>query len=354
MFSRLYGVLLPFFVSFLLAYVLDPLVGFVQHKCRVRNRALAVVVTLLLVVTLAVGAVAALRKPVMDQVNAAWAGFQNYIADFNIDDYVSAETQEKLLQWQEDWDWQTVLANPELTNSIKELLPRIGNWITGGLSWMSELIVVFIGFMYLIFLMIDMPNIRANYSNYIPRKIRPQVVALMGNIDRNMNAYFRGQAMVATCVGVLFAIGFTIIGLPMGIAMGLIIGLLNMIPYMQALGIPPCIVLCLIQSAQTGQPVWLTLLLMAVVFIVVQSIQDMFLTPKIMGDVTGLSPAAILLSLSIWGALFGVIGMIIALPLTTLIIAYYDRYVANRGIGSRAHQADYRGRIRKKQPTANS
>ncbi len=348
MFSRLYGVLLPFFVSFLLAYVLDPIVGFIQTKCRVRNRALAVCVTLLLAVSIVVGAVAALRKPVTEQVNAAWTGFQNYIAAFNINDYVSAETQEKLLQWQTEWDWQSILANPELTNSIKNLIPSIGNWITGGLSWMSELLVVFIGFMYLIFLMIDFPNIRANYSRFIPRKIRPKVVMLMGDIDRNMNAYFRGQATVATCVGILFAIGFTIIGMPMGIAMGLIIGLLNMVPYMQALGIPPCIVLCLIQSAQTGQPVWLTLLMMAAVFVVVQTIQDMVLTPKIMGDVTGMSPAAILLSLSIWGALCGVIGMIIALPITTLIISYYDRFFANRGVSSRAHQADYRGRLRKK------
>ena len=347
MFSRLYGVLLPFFVSFLLAYVLDPIVVFIQTKCRVRNRVLAVVITLVLAVGIVVGAIAALRKPVMDQVNTAWVGFQNYIATFDINQYMSAETQEKLLQWQEEWDWKSLLANPELTTSIKELLPKIGNWITGGLSWMSELLVVFIGFMYLIFLMIDFPNIRANYSKFIPRKIRPRVVTLMGDIDRNMNAYFRGQAMVATCVGVLFAIGFTITGMPMGIAMGLIIGLLNMVPYMQALGIPPCIVLCLIQSAQTGQPVWLTLLLMAIVFIVVQSIQDMVLTPKIMGNVTGMSPAAILLSLSIWGAICGVIGMIIALPITTLIISYYDRYIANRGVSSRAYQDDYRGRIRK-------
>ena len=347
MFSRLYGVLLPFFVSFLLAYVLDPIVVFIQTKCRVRNRALAVVVTLVLAVGIVAGAIEALRKPVMEQVNTAWVGFQNYIATFDINQYMSAETQEKLLQWQEEWDWKSLLANPELTTSIKELLPKIGNWITGGLSWMSELVVVFIGFMYLIFLMIDFPNIRANYSKFIPRKIRPRVVTLMGDIDRNMNAYFRGQAMVATCVGVLFAIGFTITGMPMGIAMGLIIGLLNMVPYMQALGIPPCIVLCLIQSAQTGQPVWLTILLMAIVFIVVQSIQDMVLTPKIMGNVTGMSPAAILLSLSIWGAICGVIGMIIALPITTLIISYYDRYIANRGVSSRAYQDDYRGRIRK-------
>lgn len=106
MFGRLYGVLLPFFVSFLLAYVLDPVVVFIQTKCRVRNRALAVVVTLVLAFGIVAGAIAALRKPVMDQVNAAWTGFQNYIATFDINQYVSAETQEKLLQWQEDLDWK--------------------------------------------------------------------------------------------------------------------------------------------------------------------------------------------------------------------------------------------------------
>lgn len=347
MFKALYSVLLPFFVSYLLAYILDPVVGFVQNKCRVKNRVLSVLITLVAVIGLVIGGIASLRKPVVEQVNAAWAGFQTYIARFNIDDYVSADTQEKLIRMADEWNLESLLANPEVTQSIKELLPRIGNWITGGLSWLSGLLVLFIGLMYLVFLMIDMPNIRANYAKYIPLKIRPQVVTLMGDIDRNMNAYFRGQAMVAGCVGILFAIGFSITGMPMGIAMGLIIGVLNMVPYMQALAIPPCIILCLIQSSQTGQPVWLTLLMMAIVFIVVQTFQDMYLTPKIMGDVTGMSPAAILLSLSIWGALFGVIGMILALPITTLIISYYQRYIANRGATGRANQPDYRGRLRK-------
>jgi predicted PurR-regulated permease PerM len=150
---------------------------------------------------------------------------------------------------------------------------------------------------------------------------------LMTDLDRNMNAYFRGQALVASIVGILFAIGFQIIGLPMGIGIGLIIGVLNLVPYMQALGIPPCILLGLIQSAETGRPVWVVMLCIAAVFIVVQSIQDMVLVPKIMGNVTGMGPAWILLSLSIWGSLLGIIGMIIALPLTTLLVSYYKRFV---------------------------
>lgn len=346
MFSRLYGVLLPFFVSLLLAYVLDPIVVFFQTKCRIRNRVLAVMVTLILVIGVVTGAVFALRQPVRAQVKAAWQGFENFAATFDINDYVSPETQEKFLSWTKEMNWEEVLMDPEVTQTIKDIVPTIANWITGGLSWLSELVVVFIGLLYLIFLMIDLPNIRKNMPGLIPPKYRMQVMTLLKDMDRNMNAYFRGQALIATCVGILFAIGFSITGMPMGIAMGLIIGVLNMVPYMQGLGIPPCIILCLIQSAQTGQPVWMTLLFMALVFIVVQSIQDLVLTPKIMGNVTGMSPAAILLSLCVWGAIFGVIGMIIALPMTTLIISYYRHHIVNRGVSSRAHQAEYRGRLR--------
>ena len=150
---------------------------------------------------------------------------------------------------------------------------------------------------------------------------------LLRDLDRNMNAYFRGQALVAGIVGILFAIGFQIIGLPMGIGIGLIIGVLNLVPYMQALGIPPCILLGLIQSAESGRPVWVVMLCIAAVFIIVQTIQDMVLVPKIMGNVTGMGPAWILLSLSIWGSLLGFVGMIIALPLTTLLVSYYKRFV---------------------------
>ena len=127
--------------------------------------------------------------------------------------------------------------------------------------------------------------------------------------------------------GSLFPIGFAFIGLPMGIGIGLFIGVLNLVPYLQTLGIPPCIILGLIQSAETGRPIWVVMLCIAAVFIIVQTIQDMILVPKIMGDVTGMGPAWILLSLSVWGALLGFVGMIIALPVTTLLVSYYKRFV---------------------------
>ena len=327
MIHRLYGVLVPFFVSFVLAYILAPIVDFVQVKCRVRNRVLSVLITLTVVFGVLVGLIAILTPVVGREVKAAGEGIETYIANFDADRYFSAETQERLHTWAENFNMEEMLSYPEVRDAVKTLIPKITAWISGGLSWLAELVVVFVGLLYLIFLLIEFPDIQQNWSKYLPEKIRSRAITLMEDINRNMNAYFRGQALVAAIVGVLFAIGFCIIGLPMGIAMGLIIGVLNLVPYMQALGIPPCIILCLVQSAQTGRPVWVTLLCMALVFVVVQTIQDTFLTPKIMGKVTGMGPAAILLSLSIWGALFGVIGMIVALPLTTLGISYYKHYV---------------------------
>lgn len=327
MLSRLYGILLPFFVSFLLAWLLDPVVSFIQNKCRVKFRALSVAITLILFVGLISFGVYLLIPAVGSEVKSSAAAVEQYFAHFDISQYLTPEQQQKIQETLNGLNMTSLLSYPEVRDGIKNFLPQIGSWITGGLSWLSELLVLFIGLLYLIFLLISFPDIRANWRNYIPKKYLPQVETIVHELSVNMNAYFRGQALVALCVGILFAIGFVITGMPMGFVMGLIIGLLNLVPYMQALGIPPCILLCLVQSAQTGQPVWLTLLLMVIVFIVVQSIQDLLLTPKIMGKVTGLGPAAILLSLSIWGALMGVVGMIIALPLTSLGISCYRHYV---------------------------
>jgi predicted PurR-regulated permease PerM len=334
MFSRLYGILLPFFVSFLLAWLLDPLVSFIQHKCRVKFRVLSVAITLILFVGLLTLAIYLLIPAVEREVRASAVAVEQYFANFDMDAYLSAEQQEKLHETLDGLNMESLLSYPEVRDGIKNFLPQIGSWITGGLSWLSELLVVFIGFLYLIFLLVSFPTIRANWRRYIPQKHLPEVSTIVHELSVNMNAYFRGQGLIALCVGILFAIGFTLTGMPMGFVMGLIIGVLNLVPYMQALGIPPCIILCLVQSAQTGQPVWLTLLLMTIVFIVVQTFQDMFLTPKIMGKVTGLGPAAILLSLSFWGALMGVVGMIIALPLTSLGISCYKHYVLHEPFAS--------------------
>ena len=169
----------------------------------------------------------------------------------------------------------------------------------------------------------------------LPLRFRHFAVKLVSDVGQGMNKYFRGQGLVAFCVGVLFSIGFLIIDFPMAIGLGMFIGLLNMVPYLQLIGFIPVTVLAVVKAADTGESFWLIMLGAIIVFTVVQIIQDTILTPRIMGKVMGLNSAIILLSLSIWGSLLGIMGMIIALPMTTLIITYYQDYVINKKRGER-------------------
>ena len=324
---RLSGVLLPFLISFVVAYMLAPIVNFFQHTCRLKSRVLSIIVTILLVIGVLTGAVAAVMPAISRQANALSQSVKTYVSQWDGSEYFSPQVNQRIEEIIQSIDIKTLIESQEIQQGIKKVLPILGDWISSGVNALMGLAVAFICILYIIFLLIDYEKITTNWHKYIPTRFRDSIVMLISDLDRNMNAYFRGQALVASIVGILFAIGFQIIGLPMGIGIGLFIGLLNLVPYMQALGIPPCILLGLIQSAETGRPVWVVMLCIAAVFIIVQSIQDMVLVPKIMGDVTGMGPAWILLSLSVWGSLLGFVGMIIALPVTTLLVSYYKRFV---------------------------
>ena len=113
----------------------------------------------------------------------------------------------------------------------------------------------------------------------------------------------------------------------MGVVLGLFIGILNLVPYLQLISLPITLILCLMAAISGQAEFWTIFWESMAVYVIVQCIQDLYLTPKIMGKAMGLNPAIILLSLSIWGALLGFLGLIIALPLTTLILSYYDLYV---------------------------
>ena len=151
------------------------------------------------------------------------------------------------------------------------------------------------------------------------------------DVESGMAGYFRGQSLGALCVGILFAIGFVIIDFPLAIPLGLFIGFLNLVPYLQTLGFVPALMLSLLKAHDTGESFWVIFLSAVAVFAIVQTIQDTIIVPKVMGHVTGLNAAVILLSLSVWGSLLGFIGLIIALPLTTILISYYKRYVLEKG-----------------------
>jgi predicted PurR-regulated permease PerM len=180
------------------------------------------------------------------------------------------------------------------------------------------------------FILLDFNKLSRGFKAAIPAKYRRMALRIFSDVADTMSRYFRGQAAVSFFVGVIFAIEFYIIGLPMAIAFGMFVGLLNMVPYLQLISIPIAAFLCLVATAATGASFWVMFAWVIAAYIICQVIQDMVLIPTIMKNQMGLNPAIIFLSLSLWVYVLGFIGLIIGLPLTTLIISYYCEYVLHQ------------------------
>ncbi|WP_277098978.1 AI-2E family transporter [Coprobacter secundus] len=321
------GALLPFLVAWLLAYLIHPLVDFFKKKCHIRNNFLAIV-TALISIILFFSLLGWIFIPsILDEIDKIKIMIQDYSDnEYNIP--FLPESWKLFIQENIDFERIAGMMNKEdWSNLVKKALSETWIIISGSVSQIITIVSWFIVLIYLIFILLDYDKIICGFRNMIPRQYRRPVLSILSDVQVSMNRYFRGQALVAFIVGILFSIGFLIVGMPLAIVLGLFIGLLNMVPYLQIIGFIPTILLCLLRSAETNENFWVLFAACLVVFIVVQLIQDLFLVPRIMGHVTGLNPAIILLSLSIWGSLLGIIGMIIALPLTTLLLAYYQKYI---------------------------
>jgi predicted PurR-regulated permease PerM len=212
-------------------------------------------------------------------------------------------------------------------DTAKNLLPGAWGVLSGAANVLTFITGILVIMLYVVFLLIDYHNMAARWRDYLPPSIRDDVSGFVEEFIQATNRYFRSQALVACCVAVLFAIGFSIIGLPLAILMGIFIGLLNMVPYLQVLGIIPCLMLAGLKALEQGDSFLGGLGIVMLVFGVVQVIQETVLVPRIQGKAMGLSPAIILLSISVWGKLLGFLGLILALPLTCLGLAYYRRYL---------------------------
>ncbi len=328
--ERLSGVLLPFFVAWLVAYFIYPLVTFFQYRLKVKNRVLSIFCALLVITAVGVGAFYLLVPPMAQE----FVRVKDLVADYFTNRTTGSNIPQVLSEFlRENVDPQLVtrlFQEGNLLEAVKETLPRMWNLLSESINLLFSAFTVFLVLLYVVFILLDYESIADGWVHLIPPRYRAFAIGIRDDVKDGMNRYFRGQAFVAFCVGVLFCIGFLIIDFPMAIGLGLFIGALNLVPYLQVIGFIPTVILAMLKASDTGGNFWLILLAALVVFAVVQAIQDGFIVPRVMGKITGLNPAIILLSLSVWGSLMGMLGMIIALPLTTLMISYYQRFIINR------------------------
>ena len=222
-----------------------------------------------------------------------------------------------------------IFSQENIVNAVKNIMPKIVSVLSQSIDIVIGIVASLVTLLYVVFILLDYEAFSKGWYKLVPFKYRSTVKTICNDATTSMNKYFRGQSLIATIVAILSCIGFLIVNLPMAIGLGILVGICTMIPYMKFIALIPGVVLALLKAADTGDNVWLILLTMFAVFAVVQIIEDTLLTPNIMGKITGLPPAIILLALSVWGSLLGILGMIIALPITSLLYSYYKNFVNN-------------------------
>lgn len=327
--ERLSGVLLPFFIAWLIAYLVYPLVKFFQYRLKLKNRLLSIFCALFIITLTGVAIFYLLIPPMISEIgrmNKLLVSYLSHGGGANIPHTLS----EFIHEYIDLAAINQMLSEENILATIKTTLPKMWAILAESINILFSIFASFIILLYVIFILLDYEAIAEGWLHLLPNKYRHFASHLVYDIQNGMNKYFRGQALVALCVGILFSIGFLIIDFPMAIALGLFIGALNMVPYLQIIGFFPTLILAILKAADTGDNFWVVIAGALAVFTIVQIIQDTLLVPKIMGKITGLNPAIILLSLSIWGSLMGMLGMIIALPLTTLMLSYYQRFIINK------------------------
>ena len=321
-------VLIPFFAAWAIAWILAPVVNFFQNTCRLRSRVLSVLITLALLIGLGCAVAWLIIPPLIDGVTQIKEALLSYLASGHIRNIHLPEWLDHLMQqWLDQEKIQSMLRSDNLMKTIRETLPHVWNMLVSTANLVMSLVGAAFGALYLFFLLLDYDYYTTAWINWLPRTQRNFFRRLSEDLGNNMRGYFRGQALVALSNCVMFTLGFWIIGLPMPLGMGLFVGLISFIPYVQVVGFAPAAVLALMEMSDTGRSFWGLMALVLLVYIVVQVLQDTVFTPRIMGKIMGLSSAMVLLSLSIWSYMAGIIGLIIALPLTTIILAYYKRYI---------------------------
>lgn len=252
--QAIWSIILPFLLAGIFAYVVMPLVRFFQYTLHLRSRGLSVLLTLLLLGALVTLGVIFVVPSVKAEVEKTLQVISGYSGGQDLLTMLLPKSVRNYLSGGINWgSFSQHLSFEKILENTKLLLDQLGGIINGTLSVFSWGFVFLIGIIYFIFILLDFENLGRGFIGLFPKRTRPTVHAIFSDLDRYMNSYFRGQAFVAISVGLLLSVGFNIIGLPLATAMGIFIGLLNFIPYMQALGVIPLGLACLLMAAQTGE-----------------------------------------------------------------------------------------------------
>lgn len=319
--SYFYNLVLPLSVAGILALVLYPVVDFLETHLRM-HRAVATGLILLLFLVIIVGAVVLVVPTLVREISHFTELAPGVISSWQ--HYLSSRFP---------GIFKTVMANVG-EDTLMDIVPDMERPGVKIKSYAG--ILVGLGFvpLFLYFALVSGGHLRAQIESFLAvfsEAARKRVLYFIDVFTRQVTGFFQGQLVIAVIMGVMFAAGFSLIGLKGSIVVGLVLGLLNIVPFLGTLvGLLVVLPLAYFQTGGSLQLVGLSL----VVFTVVQLVESWLLTPRIMAHRSGLHPALVVISVFFWGtALGGIIGMILAVPLTAFLVAVWAQAKAGLARG---------------------
>jgi predicted PurR-regulated permease PerM len=309
-------VFLQLFIAFALAYVLNPAVTQLERKGL--RRPYGIILVFSATTLLCVGFAAFLTVSIAGEISSVQLNIPAYaqhlyeISPRALKAYLGIETPAKLLYRLDELLQQARAVAPDLLKPSLQFLQKAFSSTIGVLLALLGYLIIPV---YLFYLLADLPQLKAFVESYIPERFRPLYAEKTTEIDAVLSGFIRGQLSVCAVLAVLYSLGLYVIGIDLAIAIGTLAGVAFIIPYVgTVIGIVLSMVMALLKFNDMLHP-----LLCLGWFGLVQMLEGMVLTPKIVGDTVGLHPLVAIVALLIGGQLFGVMGMLLAVPLTAVL-----------------------------------
>jgi predicted PurR-regulated permease PerM len=328
-FALVWPVLKLFVVALVLAYLFDPLVDRFEKLRFGRSAAVGLLIFLILAFT--VGFIALIIPILASNAADFIARFPTYYMKAqNWAQPILMRSMRNLPVTAEDWINGLKDYGGILQSVGPKVLASLGNTLRGTFSGISGFIVSLLNFVVVpvawFYLLRDFDPMKRKVLELVPIRWRAQIESYALETDEVISKFMRGQLTVCVILGLIYSLGLEFIaGVPMGIIIGLLAGLLSIVPYLGLIiGIGPAIVLALLEHGDLLHP-----LLVVVVFAVAQALEGNLITPKIVGEKLGLHPVTVIFAILVWGMLLGLTGMVIAVPLTAVIVVFGKKLVAH-------------------------
>lgn len=309
------NVALPLLVGLGIAYVLDPIVSWFERRGHSRTKGVVVLAVGLLVVL--VGGVLVVLPAINEQVHRLTDRMPVYAQQ------LQTELGPRWQEIQERYPTQIADLTRQATDAVKAQLPKMaqkaGEWIAGLLGSVVGLFVFILNLLFIpvfaFYLLVDFPKLRHAAVELVPMPYRSTTLGLVGEINQAVSSFLRGQLTIALILATIQGIGLTVIGVPLGLVVGIVAGIANLIPYMTlVVGLVPAMLLCWIEHQSLAR-----VIAVALVFAGANMLEGMVLSPRILGNSVNLHPVWIMLSLILGGTWFGIVGMLLAVPVAASI-----------------------------------